>query len=217
MTKILFVLTVCSIALMSCMGGSSGTLSHDQARRDSLRAKRTADSLRFADMIAKAEYPLIKGGKWSGVIPVKDPTEIPDPNHDYKLLFEFSAKNPDSVAKDINYSLDEVVRVLNLHVASGVPKNKLFPVVVIHGSGIEALMTNEHYKKRHSIDNPNLGVVKDLENVGTKFIVCGQAMAFHNFTRDQLLPEVKVSLTAQTVLSNYQLQGYVRYMVDPDK
>ena len=217
MIKILFLVTVCSIVLMSCMGSSSGTISHDQARRDSLRAKRSADSLRFASLLAKAEYPLIKGGKWSGIIPVTDPTEIPDPNHEYKLLFEFTARNPDSLSKEINQSLDEVIRVLNLHVASGIPKNKITPVVLIHGPGIEAVTNDETYKKKHSIDNPNIKFVRELENAGTKFIVCGQAMAFQNTTKDQLLPEIKVSLTAQTVLSNYQSQGYVRYSIDPDK
>jgi hypothetical protein len=83
-----------------------------------------------------------------------DPAEVPDPNREYRLLFEFTAKNPDSLAKEINSNLDEIARVLNLHVASGIPANKLTPVIVVHGPGIEAVTTNESYKKKHSIDNP---------------------------------------------------------------
>ena len=212
MTKILFLLAIASLTLSSCMGHSSGTIQSEQATKDTLaHAKATADSLKMEKLLAIAQYPYIKAGKWSGVIPVADPTEIPDPNRDYKLLFELSAKNPDSLAKEMNSGLVEVARVLNLHVASGIPGKKIFPVIIIHGPGIEAVMNNQSYQKKHSIDNPNIQLVHDLENVGAKLIVCGQAMAFFEATKEELLPEIKVSLTAQTVLSNYQLQGYVLY------
>jgi intracellular sulfur oxidation DsrE/DsrF family protein len=218
MIKFLFPFVVVIITLCSCMGTSSGIASREKAMKDSVvHAKKLADSLKMAKLFSIAQYPYIKGGKWSGVIPVADPTEIPDPNHDYKLLFELTAKNPDSLSKDINNGLSEVARVLNLHFASGIPANKIIPVVVIHGPGIEAVMNNESYKKRHSLDNPNIKLVHDLENAGSKIIVCGQAMAFFEMTREELLPEIKISLTAQTVLSNYQSQGFVLYPIVPDK
>jgi len=180
-------------------------------------AAKARDSVRFAKLIALLEYPLIKGGKWSGVIPVADPTEVPDPSRTYRLLFEVSAKNPDSLSGKINQSLDEVARVLNLHVASGIPASQLVPVVLIAGPGLEALTNNESYRKKHNVDNPNLQLITDLAAAGAKFIACGQAMAFQGLSREELLPGVKVTLTAQTVLSNYQLQGYVRYTIVPDR
>ena len=82
---------------------------------------------------------------------------------------------------------------------------------------MEALLNNEAYKKKHSVDNPNFKVLSELEKIGTKLIVCGQSMAFKDFKKEDLLPEVKISLTAKTVLSNYQLQGYVLYSIEPDK
>lgn len=45
--------------------------------------------------------------------------------------------------------------------------------------------------------------------MGAKFIACGQALAFFEVERESLLPVVKVSLTAQTVISGYQVKGYV--------
>lgn len=200
------------------MAQSSTTPAPEKATKDSLaHVKAVKDSIKMAKLFAIAQYPYIKGSKWSGVIPVADPTEVPDLKRDYKLLFELSEKNPDSLAKDINSGLDEVARVMNLHFASGIPAKQIIPVVVIHGPGLEALMTNERYKKKHSIDNPNLQLIKDLENAGAKIIACGQAMAFHELTKEDLLPEIKISLTAQTVLSNYQLQGYVLYSIHSDK
>jgi intracellular sulfur oxidation DsrE/DsrF family protein len=181
------------------------------------QAKMLADSLRMEALVATAQYPLLKGSKWSGVIPVDNPTEIPDPNKEYKLLFELTAKNPDSTAKEINESLDEVTRILNLHYASGIPAKNIIPVVVIHGPGLVALKTNEAYKKRFKIDNPNLTLISDMEKIGAKFIACGQAMAFFDIKKDELLPEVKITLSAQTVLSNYQSQGYTLYKITVDK
>jgi intracellular sulfur oxidation DsrE/DsrF family protein len=220
----LFLSAFVAALLAGCSTGMTGDKQRsgisvaEKAAKDSLkRAKRLEDSLRVANLIANAQYPLIKGGKWSGVIPVTDPTEIPDPTREYKLLFELTDKNPDSLAKDINSGLDEVTRVLNLHVASGIPAKQLIPIVVIHGPGIEAVTTNERYQKRHSMDNPNLKLVQDLKNVGARFIVCGQAMAFFNFKKEDLLPDIRITLTAQTVLSNYQLQGYVLYPIKNDR
>jgi intracellular sulfur oxidation DsrE/DsrF family protein len=188
-----------------------------QAPDSAARAAAVRDSVRMEKFLAIAQYPFIKGGKWSGVIPVADPTEVPEPNRDYKLLFEFTAKNPDSLAGEVNFGLDEVARVLNLHVASGIPASRLFPVVVIHGPGLRVITTNESYRKKFNVDNPNLDLFRGLVKAGVKFIACGQAMAFFDVPKEDLLEDVKISLTAQTVLSNYQLQGYVRYTIEPDK
>jgi len=216
MKKIQLLLALAFAGISFCNAQTSTSNAAAKTNKDSTaRAKMIADSLRMEKLYASAQYPLIKGSKQSGIIPVSNPTEIPDPKREYKLLFKLTAKNPDSLSGEINHSIDEVVRILNLHVASGIPAGNLFPVIVIAGGGMEALMNNEAYRKKHSVDNPNLKVISELEKAGTKLIVCGQAMAFSDFKKEDLLPEVKISLTAKTVLSNYQLQGYVLYSVEP--
>ena len=82
--------------------------------------KEFADKAKWEKVEAKAIYPLLKGSKNSGVVPVKNANEISNPNIDYKILFELTGNNPDSTAKDINAGLDEIARVINLHVASGI-------------------------------------------------------------------------------------------------
>jgi intracellular sulfur oxidation DsrE/DsrF family protein len=218
MRNMLFVIMLGLASVLLCLAQSSVTGAADKATADSLaRAKTVADSLKMEKLFAIAQYPYIKGSKWSGVIPVADPTEIPDPKREYKLLFEVTAKNPDSLAREINNGLDEVARVMNLHFASGIPAHNIIPVIVVHGPALQAIANNAYYKKKHAIDNPNIKLVHDLVNAGAKIIACGQAMAFFEVTKEDLLPEIKVSLTAQTVLSNYQLQGYVLYKIEPDK
>jgi len=52
-------------------------------------------------------------------------------------------------------------------------------------------------------------LIKDLEKAGVRFIACGQAMSFMNVKEEDLVSGIKISLTAQTALSGYQLKGYV--------
>lgn len=188
----------------------------DSAMRAMLQAdsvkieKEFAQKMKEAAFKSKAIYPAVNGGDNSGVIPVKDPTEIPDATIDYKLLFELVANNPDSSAGEINEALAEVSRVINLHVASGIPVKKIFPVIVVHAGALNAFTNNDFYKKKYKTANPNIRLIGDLEKLGAKFIACGQAMAFFDINKEALLPLVKVSLTAQTVLSSYQLKGYIK-------
>lgn len=194
------------------------------AKRDStLRAMIAADSIKVMKeyemkekedkMEARMIYPFIKGGKGSGVLPVSDPTEITDPNIDYKILFELTGNNPDSIIKEVNGGLDEIARVINLHVASGVPAKRIFPVIVVHAGALHALKNNEAFQKKYKIDNPSIKLINDLKNMGGKFIVCGQAMQFLDIKKEELLPDIKIALTAQTALSQYQLKGYVWHPV----
>ena len=150
----------------------------DKAKKDSVvAAQKLSDSLRFRNS-SRRNVSLHQGIKISGVLPVENPTEIPDPNRDYKLLFDIAERNPDSTSSEINMGLDEVARVLNLHVASGISPKRLFPVIIVFGKALEAVFTNERYKQKHSIDNPNLKIIKDLEAAGARIIACGPAMAF---------------------------------------
>lgn len=175
--------------------------------------KEFTDKAKWERMEAIEQFPLLKGSKMSGVIPVSDPTENPDPNIDYKILFELTGNNPDSTAKDINAGLDEIARVINLHIASGIPEKRIKPVIVVHADALHAIKNNEAYQKKYKMDNPNLKLIHDLEKMGAKFIACGQAMAFFEINKEELLPEVKISLTAQTVISGYQLKGYVLHQL----
>ncbi len=177
--------------------------------------KEFAEALRWEKLKGVTQYPQFKGNDFAGVVPVSDLTEIPDPNMDYKLLFELVANNPDSLSKVANYSLVEVSRIINLHVAAGIPVKKISPVIVIHAEALKAFTHNGYYQEKYKTDNPNLTLIKELQAIGGKFIACGQALSFINLDRKALLPEIKISLTAQTVLSMYQLKGYVLYFIKP--
>ncbi len=203
MKKILF-----SLFLLSVLFSATA---QDNARKKARAAKMDV-------LESKMIYPLINAGKWSGVFPVKNPTEIPDQSMEYKLLFELLINNPDSISKDINHGITEICRIINLHVASGIPVKNIMPVIVVHGPALFSLYNNDNYKKKYKIDNPNISVINELiAKTGAKVIACGQAMAFLDVKPEDMIPEVKISITALTVLSNYGLKGYKLYSINEDR
>ena len=157
-------------------------------------------------------FPAIKGYKWAGVVPVENVDDRLDPNMQYKLLMEltgFAPKGQESTAqKEINGGIGGVARKINLHVAGGVPKEKMDVVIIVHAGALFALLNNEKYKQKYQLDNPNIALIKELQNFGAKFIVCGQAMTFLRLEKEDLLPGIKEAISAQTVLSMYELKGY---------
>ena len=163
----------------------------------------------------RSTFPAIKSASSAGVVPVQQIDEKPDPAMQYKLLFEltgFALKDQDSTAKtDINLALAEIARQINLHEANGIPRKNIDVVIVLHASAMYCFLTNEKYKKKYGIDNPNIPLIKELQDYGVKMLVCGQAMTFFNLETEDLVPGIKQVLTAQTVISSYQLKGYVYY------
>ncbi len=182
----------------------------------SQEAKKSAAELkeerRLAKLFGVALYPLIKSNPMSGVFPVTGITERPDTTLKYKLLFVFTLGSKDtSKVKKVNYALGEIGRIVNLHIASGIPKQNLEVAVAVHGLSIFSIQNDAAYKAMFKINNPNLVLLKELQDAGVKFIACGQAMGYLGVEKEALAPGVKIALTAQTIISSYQLKGYVLF------
>jgi intracellular sulfur oxidation DsrE/DsrF family protein len=151
------------------------------------------DSIKFAKLLSIVYYTLIKAGAFSGVLPVEGVVEIPDLKKEYKLLFEFTFVDKDTSHKKLNPGLVEIARILNLHVASGIPISQIHPVIVVHGgSALHSIENNEAYMKRYKADNPNTKLIQDLMQNGTKFIACGQAMQIWDVNKSYLFKGTKV-------------------------
>lgn len=175
------------------------------------------DSLRLAKLNAKGIYPAIKASKFSGVLPVTGITEKPDTSMKYKLLISLTEGTSDAEkVKALNRGLAEAGRIINLHLAAGIPKENLDVVIVTHGKALYALLNSSAFKKEFKADNPNLAIISELENAGAKFVACGQAMQFLEIKNDELLPEVKIAFAAKVALSTYLLKGYALYEIDEE-
>jgi len=74
-------------------------------------------------------YPLIKN--YGGIFDIPYAEEKPDPSLDYNIVVEVerAIDSPDS----LNWALNNVARLLNVHVMAGVKPEKLHVVLAIHG------------------------------------------------------------------------------------
>lgn len=212
----LLVVLFSSVLFPSFSQSSKPTNDVDKKISDSILAA-NKDSIKWAKLSKLAYFPVIKAGTYSGVLPVAGVDEIPSPKRQYKILFEFTEGIKDSSHKKLNPGLVEIARVINLHVASGIPLSHIHPIIVTHGPSLFSIESNQAYQDKYKKDNPNYQLILDLMKCGAKFIACGQAMDFLEIKKDELFPGVKVSLTAQTALSNYIGQGYVWYDISEDK
>lgn len=148
--------------------------------------------------------PVVKN--FGGIFEIPYAEEKPDPALDYKIIVEVVSNT--EKYDSINWPLYNVARLLNLHVAGGVPKEKIQVVVVIHGSAAFTVLNNETYKVKYGVDNPNLNLYQELQQAGVKMFVCGQSLIARKIDRFKMVPEVKVATSALTTLTTYQLNGY---------
>lgn len=205
------IVTLSLILLISGISFSQDAKKKDDAGMSAKEARR------FKKLLEHAEYPLITSNPMTGVLPVTGVDEKPDTTQRYKLLFAWTLGSKDSVkAKKVNYALTEIGRILNLHIASGIPAKHMEIVVAVHGLSIFSIQNDKAYNKMFHINNPNAVLLKELQDAGVKFIACGQAMAFLEVEKESLLPGIKKALTAQTIISSYQMKGFALFNEDSE-
>jgi intracellular sulfur oxidation DsrE/DsrF family protein len=169
---------------------------------------------RFKKMEPKMIYPMIKGSFLSGILPVEGITNKPDPAEEVKLMFDFTqATSEGNQANKVNEGLEEVARVMNLHVAAGVPKEKIKTVVVFHAGSILTVMHDAFYQKNFQATNPNIPLLEKLKEAGCTFVICGQSLALREIPSDNLLPFIEVAMAAKTTLTKYHALGYFKFEV----
>ena len=118
-------------------------------------------------------FPVIKN--YGGIFDVPDAVEKPDPNLDYKIVIELTSGS--EKPGELNSSLNNIARLINLHAIGGVAKEKLTIVVAIHGEASYSIMNNEAFQEKYKTTNPNLGLYKELQEAGVKMFICGQSIA----------------------------------------
>lgn len=152
-----------------------------------------------------AQFPIVKG--YGGIFEIKDATERPDPNLEYKILVDLASQAEND--KEISRWVDNVARLMNLHGLAGVPKEKIHVKVVVHGGGVFTLLNDAKYQEKYQVDNPNLKVYEALREAGAEIMICGQSMVMRKLTKDDLWPGVKIAHSALTTITTYVPQGYV--------
>ncbi|MDF2156892.1 DsrE family protein [Algoriphagus sp. CAU 1675] len=154
----------------------------------------------------KVSYPVFDFAPFAGVIEVEDPELTYNPELDYKVILDIYGRVRDSSM--VFPSFVDLARTYNLHVANGVPKEKLHMVAVVHGGSVIAILNDEEYERKYGIPNPNKEAIRQMAEAGIRFYVCGQNMGMFQFRKDQILPQVKVAISAKTTFVTFGQLGY---------
>ena len=124
----------------------------------------------------------------------------------FKISFDVStAAEPDK----INRTIESAARFINMQVAAGVPEENIHLAVVVHG-GASFDLTSQAFFAAHKDgkENASAAAIAQLQEHGVQFYLCGQSAAAHGITNADLLPGVKMSLSAMTAHALLQQQGY---------
>ncbi len=166
-------------------------------------------------MAARAQAPSIPGQQMSGPviqstgmsIRVDDPTFGAPAGHLFKAVFEINAGGGDTVR--VNDQLANVARYYNTHVRQGIPEAQVKAAAVFHGSGWPALLTDAAFAARFGgKPNPSRRLTEELIEHGAQLVLCGQTAGARGIRRDELLPGVKVAISAMSAMQIFQSDGF---------
>lgn len=148
------------------------------------------------------QFPII--ADYGGVVSVINAVE--KPRSGAKLLLDVTAAaSTDAVHK----GLARAARVINLYGASGLKSSDIKLAVVLHGEATKSVLRDEFYQARFGVErNPNLPLIKQLQEVGVEVFVCGQALNYKGFPESTVEPSIPIADSALSVIANRQMDGY---------
>ncbi len=133
-------------------------------------------------------------------------------NASFKVSFDVAKQ---AQLGEVNRSLDSVARFINMHAEAGVSVDRINLAVVIHGGAVKDMTIEKSYqslaKNPTQLTQPlnaNAALISALQQQGVVFYVCGQSAVYHGVKTSDLLPGVKMSLSAMTAHALLQQQGY---------
>ncbi len=123
----------------------------------------------------------------------------------FRISFDVSQKADPGV---VNRALDSGARFLNMHDAAGVARDDMSLAFVIHGRAVYDVVGQERYAQAVGGDNATADLVAALIENGVEIYVCGQSAAYYDVKTSDLLPGVRMSLSAMTAHALLQQDGY---------
>ncbi len=152
----------------------------------------------FADADDFKTGPLITEYGRVTVVPGAEPLAA---NTVFNVAFDVTERGEKDA---INRRLESAARFLNMHAAAGVAPENMKLAVVVHGPAVLDLTNDTVYGG----DNKNADLIKLLLANGVTVHVCGQSAAYQNVNAEDLLPGVKMAVSAMTAHALLQQQGY---------
>ena len=131
--------------------------------------------------------------------PVESDLAIPE-DLSLQVAFDISeASGPDTLNRQFN----TVARFINMHAGAGVPLEQIRPAVVVHGGAASHLLRPETGEA-----DATGKLIMALIEQDVPVYLCGQTMAARGIAKEDLLPGVKVALSAMTAHAILADEGY---------
>ncbi|MGV6801526.1 MAG: DsrE family protein [bacterium] len=108
----------------------------------------------------------------------------------------------------LNRNMESVARFINMHTENGIAPENQHLAIVVHGGATKDLLKEEIYLKRLGSESGTGGLVRALLKQDVEIIVCGQSAVYHDVSKQDLIPGVKMGLSAMTTHALLQQQGY---------
>ncbi len=109
---------------------------------------------------------------------------------------------------ELNRALVSAARFLNMSAENGVAPENVKLAIVVHGGATMDLAVDARYRADNAVANANAALITALAAKGVEIYLCGQSAAAHNISRDALLPEIKMALSAMHAHALLDAKGY---------
>lgn len=153
----------------------------------------------------QATGPIIQSSGMS--FKVDDPTFPIPANHVFKAFFVVNAGGGDTLK--VNEQVTTMARYFNLHARNGIAEDHVKAAAVFHGMGWPALLSDSAFATRFGgKTNPSRTLVEELIAHGATLVLCGQTAGNRGIHREELLPGVKVAISAMSATELLQSQGF---------
>jgi len=154
--------------------------------------------------------PMISGAL--PYVPIPGAAVAPDRSRVYKVIFNVTrgAAKPDQPVEGVLFAATDLSALRG----QGVPAPNTRFALIFHGPGgptlgaVDGLLSNESYRAKFGLDNPNLQMLSALKRAGAEILVCGQFLGAMKIDPKTLSPDVTVASEAFLTLITYQNNGY---------
>jgi intracellular sulfur oxidation DsrE/DsrF family protein len=158
-------------------------------------------ALSYLSRAQEFQYPAIK--EYGGVVNYDNALR---PKEGVKILVDLTTSK--TTADGINKGWEKVARMINLYAISDISMDQMKIVVIVHGGATKSILSNEAYNSKYNVDNPDLPLIRAVQEAGVKVSVCSQAIAHRGFSVEGVDTSVELALSAITVLVDHQKQDY---------
>ncbi|WP_427450569.1 DsrE family protein [Litorimonas sp. WD9-15] len=123
-----------------------------------------------------------------------------------KVSFDVAAAGQPGTA---NRKFDSLARFINMHADAGVALKNMDIALVVHGGASKDLTRKDYYAAQYAgAENKNAELIKALVENGVEIYLCGQSAVYHDIDKSDLLPGVKMALSAMTAHALLQQDDY---------